>query len=374
MSSNAAPHLLIIVNTSRFFMSHRLLLAQGAKRHGYQVTVASPNDLEAQKIKLLGFTHHPLNMGRKSMNPFNEIVTVWHFVQTLKKLKPDVVHLFTVKPVLYGALAARLVGIRKIVVTITGLGFLFLKQGLVGHVLRQFVGLFYKLIIRTPRIKVIFQNHDDYKLFTERHWVHPSQAHIIFGTGVDMDRFHPVTKNNKTIQILFPARFLKDKGLLELIEAGQILKTQNLQFQLLLCGDIDSGNPSSISADELKSIESHSFVKNLGYTEDMPGAFAQADIVCLPSYREGIPLSLLEATACGLPIVTTDVPGCREVVKHGENGYLVPARDANLLAKHLAHLITDQTLRQRMGAKGRERAVQNYSIAIVVKQNLDCYH
>lgn len=360
-------------------------MAAGAAARGYRVTVASPYGPEVEKITQMGFSHYDLSMGRKSMGPFAEILTLLRFIKCIRTLRPDVIHLFTIKPVLYGTIAARLHFVPKIVVTITGLGFMFLQTGFFGKLLKNFIGLLYSIIIKSKHVKVIFQNKDDFNLFVNHKWIHPEQGRIILGTGVDTHIFSPhslknnlensLEKNleNNKVKILFPARFLKDKGLIELITACQNLYKKKLNFLLVLCGELDQGNPSSLTSSEIKNIEALPFVLNYGYCENMCAMYQHADIVCLPSYREGIPLSLIEASSCGLPIVTTDTPGCREVVIHKLNGFCVPIKNSDALEVALSQLILDSKLRSAMGEKSRERALNHFSKETIVQKNISVY-
>lgn len=357
-------------------MSHRLLLAKGAAENGYHVTVASPTGPEVKNIIQMGFAHYNLAMGRKSMGPLGELITLYRFLKCIQILSPDVIHLFTIKPVLYGALVSRMLNVRKIVVTITGLGFIFLKPGWYGKILKIFIGFLYSVTIKTKKLSVIFQNQDDLNLFTRNNWIYSSQACVILGTGVDTELFSPkpiINNDSGAVKILFPARFLKDKGLLELTAACQNLNKKNLNFILILCGELDIGNPSSLTIEELKYIETLPFIRNYGYCADMYKIYPQTDIVCLPSYREGLPLSLIEASSCGRPIVTTDVPGCREVVVDKLNGFCVPVKNVEALENALSALILDKELRIAMGAKSRERALAFFSKENIIKKNLEVY-
>lgn len=363
----------LITNTSTFFLSHRLPLANGAKARGYEVYSIAPYSLdESERIQALGFPFRPIEMGRKSMNPFYEMKTIYDIYRQLKAIKPDIVHTFTIKPVLYGTLVAHLLDIPKIIVTFTGLGYLFTAEGLKGRLFRWVAGFAFKLIL-SPRVNVIFQNHDDREMFLKNGWVSESQSRVIAGTGVDLDRFKEFSEPPLPVRILFPARYLKDKGIQELLEAGKILSDKGYLFKIVLCGKLDDGNPSSMTAEELLQWKSYDFVEEAGYQKQMEAAFRNCHIVCLPSYREGIPLALMEACGCGRPIVTCDVPGCRSVVEDHRNGYLVPVKNPTALADKLAILINDKVLREQMGHSSRQKATAEFSHIKVVKENLDVY-
>ena len=371
---NKNKTLLIVTNTDHFFLSHRIHLATGAQKSGYSVHVAAPAGHCVSQIIQMGFYFHPISMGRKSMNPFREIISIWSLYRTIKKISPNVIHLFTIKPVIYGTLVARLAGVKKIIATITGLGYMFLRQNFKGLIFRYALGKCYSFIFNSKSVSVTFQNRDDYKLFLDNNWVKIDQAHLIKGTGVDTQLFLPSSQKLEVTTIVFPARFLIDKGILELFEACKILhKEKKLKFQLWLCGDVDDGNPSSINSEQLAEMEREPFLTNKGHVKDMAKVFKEAHIACLPSYREGIPLSLLEASSSGIPIVTTDVPGCRDVVAQDHNGFLVPAKSTQELVTALEKLIQSKELRLKFGENGRSLAQKEFSTDVVVSQNLRLY-
>lgn len=366
--------LIVVTNTIGFFLSHRLHLTDGAHKAGYDICLIAPMDQNADKLKNFAVTFLPISLRRKSINPYYELRTLFQFYRHLRSVRPDVLHLFTIKPVVYGAFLARFIPIPRVVVTITGLGYVFMRSGFIGRALRQLVGGVYRQLFRHESIKVIFQNHDDQNLFLENGWIVGEKTTVIPGTGVDTIRFRPVVKQqfDKKI-IVFPARMLKDKGVVEIVEAGSFLYTKRKDFEIWLCGEVDDGNPTSLTAAQYKEFSKLPFVRARGHCADMTEIYNQAHIVCLPSYREGIPLSLIEACACGLPVVTTDVPGCREVILHGENGLLVPPQNPEALAFALQKLIEDDALRIKMGFTGRLRAEEKYAKEIVVAQNLAVY-
>lgn len=368
----------MVMNTDAFFLSHRLHLANGARCSGFEVHIAAPKGEATEKIRNLDFSFHNLRMGRKSMNPITELVSIFNLLKILVHLKPDVVHLFTIKPVLYGLLATRIVGTPKIVVTITGLGYLFLQNGFKAKLKQKIVVWLYKKLLNQGNVTTIFQNTDDRNLFLKNNWVNEINSTVIKGTGVDTQKFVPTskmgTKKNNDIVVTFPARFLKDKGLIETIEACRLIKHKyKKKFQLWLCGSIDPGNPSSVNNEFIEKLKNEDFVVVKGFINEMAHVYAQTTIVCLPSYREGIPLALIEACACGLPIVTTDVPGCREVVAHEQNGYLVPAQNINNLAECLVKLMGSEILRKKFGQTSLRKAHEEFDKEITVQQNLKIY-
>lgn len=367
-------HLVIFINTADLFMTHRQHLARAAMAKGFRMTVVCPPGPVVARLRDAGFTCRTINLGRKSVNPFSELSSCLELAAVLRELRPDILHSFTIKPVLYGTLVGRWLGTKSIVNTVTGLGFAFIDKGLKAKVLRQFLSLLYLFIFRAPNVQFIFQNQDDRQLYIDQGWVIPERTQVISGTGVDLDVFKPPQNEPALpVKILFAGRFLKDKGLLELVAAAQKLKNDGIDFRLILCGSLDAGNPNSLSQNDLSEIEKLAFVENWGHQTSMAEIYPKCHIVCLPSYREGIPLTLLEGAACGRALVATDVPGCREVVGQPEFGLMVPSREVVGLKVALQTLILDHEIRSRFGSRARTLAEQKFEKSKVVALGLDVY-
>ncbi|MGE0528704.1 MAG: glycosyltransferase family 4 protein [Bdellovibrionales bacterium] len=396
-----AKHLVLFLNSADLFLSHRQHLARGAEAAGYQVTVLCPPGPAVAEVVRLGYACATVPLGRKSASPLGEGLALLRVYRVLRQLKPDVLHNFTIKPDLYGTLAGRALGVARIINTVTGLGYVFIDQNPRARILRALLTLLYPMVFRSSRVWMTFQNGDDLEFFRRRGWADSSLCSLIPGTGVDTERFRPHAKtfvhmdihphvhtHNQTrthldttahtdtharTRILFAGRYLKDKGLGELVSACSQLWSEGLQFQLLLCGRLDPGNPNSFTESEMGEIRRQPFVTDLGFRTDMDHVYPDADIVCLPSYREGLPLTLIEASACGKPLVATDVPGCRDVVRAGENGILVPVRNAAALAEGLRQLLLDSELRDRMGTRARDLAVERFEKQRVVQMGIELY-
>jgi glycosyltransferase involved in cell wall biosynthesis len=365
--------LLLSVNTAEFFLSHRLHLAEGARAQGWDVWVLCPDGPLVSKIREKKFSVVTVPLGRKSMGLFCEVKTLIAMGKAIREVKPKVYHGFTIKNVLYGTLLCRLLGVPQIVNTITGLGFFFISQKPLIRYLRFFVGWGYRLLFASSKVQVIFQNEDDLQMFVERKWVQPHQTTVIKGTGVDLQIFYPRPEPPGAISILFPARLLKDKGILETLRAAELLKEKGYDFNLQICGNLDPGNPSSMTEAELSPWRSLDYIKINGHVHNMSEALSKCHIVCLPSYREGIPLALIEACAAGKPIVTTNVPGCRAVVTEGQEGFLVPRQNPEALALALENLLQSKELRGRMAQQARTTAEFEFAKEPVVAQNLAVY-
>ncbi len=367
------PRLLFTVNDAGFFLSHRLPIAQAAAAAGYDVQIATAPGEAAAQIRARGFAHHPVPLSRRGLNPLAELRTIWALARLYRRLRPDLIHLVTIKPVLLGGIAARLAGAPAVVSAVSGLGYVFISRGTLAAPLRAAVATGYRFAMRRRGVRVIFQNPDDRNEFLNRALVEAKDIVTIKGSGVDTNRFAPSDEPPGPTLVVLPARMLYDKGVGEFVAAARQLRQAGVEARFALVGDSDVGNPTAIPLADLQAWQDEGAVEWWGFRDDMPEVLAQAHIVCLPSYREGLPKSLIEAAACARPIVTCDVPGCREIGRDGENALLVPARDAEALVTALRRLIDDPGLRRRLGARGREIAEAEFSLERVVGQTLAVY-
>jgi glycosyltransferase involved in cell wall biosynthesis len=374
-SESPTPRILIVVNVGWFFLSHQLPIALAAMVAGCDVHVACGLDdpAEAAEIKRRGLVFHHLDVRRAGRSPVGEVKLFGQLLRLYRQLAPDVIHHVTIKPVIYGSLAARLVTQGKVVNTISGLGYVFMASGVGAQLVRTIVRCAYRLALAGPRTTTIFQNLDDRAAFIDARMVAAQQAVLIQGSGVDLDAFRPTAEAAGPVTVVLPARMLRDKGVFEFLDAATLLRNRGVKARFLLAGGIDRANPAAITEAELKEAAECAGVKWLGYCTAMPELYAACHIVCLPSYREGLPKALLEATAAGRPIVTTDVPGCREAVIDGVTGVLVPPRDGRALAEALRRLIEDADLRARMGKAARKFCEAHFGTRTVVRETLTLY-
>ncbi len=363
--------ILLFANTDWYLYNFRLSLAKDLRDQGHEVILLSPPGNFQKLLQENGFQLISFPFSRQGVNPLYEIWTLRQLIRIYHKVQPDIVHHFTIKPVIYGSLAAHFMHIRGIINSITGLGHLFIDPGLMTRLLRVVAKWLYRISLRDTQ--VIFENPEDRDIFIKNRLLKAENSHLIMGTGVDVEKFHPVNKNNDILVVLFSSRMLATKGVLEYMEAVRILKQNGFKARFALAGTTDPGNPASFNDEQIESWNQSGLVEWWGWREDMPNTLAQTDIFCLPSYREGVPNALIEACACGLPIVTTDVPGCRDVVTHGVNGLLVPVKNAPALADALETLLTHPELRQTMGIAGRETAINKFSITKVNAETLGVY-
>jgi glycosyltransferase involved in cell wall biosynthesis len=352
---------ILFANTDWFLYNYNLSLAKFLQGMGHEVILLSPAGSYVKFLEQAGFEWQKFNLSRKGMNPFSEIKIIQRLRTVMKGIHPDVVHNFTLKCVLYGSLAGKKKQV-KTINTITGLGYLFINHGIVAKIVRSFLIPVLRYALQDTT--VIFLNETDKSYYLQHHIVQPEQVSIINGAGVDVEKFQPgraEDHQNKTRNVIFPARLLKDKGIYEFIEAARITKQSHPEVVFALVGSIDEGNPSSITNKELSSWQKEGIVEWWGWQHDMVKVYHQAFIVCLPSYREGLATSLLEAAACGVPIIATDVPGCKEIVQNKETGYLVPPRNAQALASSIIYAVEHPDLLAEMGRKGRELIIRSFS-------------
>lgn len=364
----------MIVNEPWFFLSHRLAVAQAAQKQGYTVHVATRPGKTVAKINSLGFIHHELALSRSGNSVLSELGSFFAIWKLLFTLKPDVVHLVTIKPVLYGGIAARFTSVKKVVAAVSGLGTLFLAQGAKAEIKRKIGAGLYRFALRSKKVTVIFQNPDDQHMLMDFGAVKPEQAVMIRGSGVDLNTCPFVPENLSDTPVLtFAARLLFDKGIQEFVDAAQILKQRGVDATFQIVGDIDPGNLTSVTNEQLKQWAKLGHIEVLGFSEDIGSVFAASNLVVLPSYREGLPKVLIEAAACGRAVVTTDVPGCRDAITENVTGLLVPVKNADALADAIEKLILNPDLRQQMGQAGRQLAEQEFTIDKVIQQHLDIY-
>lgn len=368
------PKVLFFVAVDWFFCSHFLDRAVAAKRNGYEVVVLTHTDRHKETIENVGLRVIHLTIDRRSLNPFSSLRTLWQLIDVFRRERPHVLHQVALKPILLGGIAARLSGVRHVVNAVVGGGYVFTSTALLVRLIRPIVRMGLHFLLNPPGSRVVFENRDDLQTFVRNGQVRAQDAVLIRGAGVDVQLYPPRVNYVSTLpKVIVPARLLWDKGIGEFVQAARMLREQGIQARFVLVGDVDPGNRACIAQETLDSWKTEGAVELWGFQQDMPKVLAEADIVCLPSYREGLPKALLEGMAAGLPCVTTDVPGCREAVSDGDNGLLVPARNPEALAEALSKLINDSALRHRMGDKGRNRALSEFSSMIICQQTLRVY-
>ncbi len=374
------PRLLFLVNDAHYFVTHRAPLAKAAVEAGYDVHVAVPFTIDTVEnkpaLEVIGQTGaqmHNWDMHRSDTALLGEIRALYGAWRLIAEIAPDLLHCVTIKPVLYGGGIARLRR-RPAIFAISGLGHIFIAEGIKARLIRLVISLGYRLALGNRLSRTIFQNEDDRTLFYKLNLVPDDQTVLIPGCGVDIDKFHPAPSPPEGVTtIILPARLQREKGVHEFVAAAEILAKRGIKARMALVGYADFDRPGGIDRAQLEQWCSHEMVEWWGHSTDMPATFRKAHIACLPSYREGFPKVLVEAAACGLPIVTTDVPGCRDSVRAGETALLVPVRDAQALADALEELIADAEQRQTMGKAGRKLVETHYSEAQFIARSLALY-
>ncbi|MEN8236262.1 MAG: glycosyltransferase family 4 protein [Pseudomonadota bacterium] len=366
--------LLYLVSEDWYFCSHRLKLAATAKEKGYEVAVATRVNAHSKVIQQHGLTLFPLKHFRRAgLNPWREILTLIEIWRLYRQFKPDIVHHVAIKPVLYGSLVARLYKIPQVVNALAGMGYLFTSKKTIPRLASTLLLKVFRKIFNQKHHTLIVQNQDDERLWRDYAKVKPTRIALIRGSGVDIKQFSPSPEPEGIPIVVCASRMLKDKGIEDLAQAALILARKRIRARILLCGPADDDNPGSLSATQLRQWEQNVSLEWLGPVADMSKRYAECHIAVLPSYREGMPKSLLEAAAAGLPIITTNVPGCREVVENGRNGLLVPAQQPIALAEALGILINHSKLRQKFGRASRKKAVNEFADSLIIEQTLNLY-
>lgn len=365
--------LLFIVNTDWFFLSHRLPIAQEAINQGYEVHIATKITNKLDILKKNGLKVHPLNIDRSNSGVKTIILEFKEMFDVIRTVTPDIVHLVTIKPVLIGGIASRILNVSSVVFAISGLGYIFLDKGFKSILRKKIITFLYKIAFKHKNKRVIFQNNDDKSTLIKFSKISSKESLLIQGSGVNLSLFTQQKLNSNIPIIMLCARLLKDKGVLEFVQAAKLVNGSSIRARFVLVGEVDLKNPSSITHQDLEKWERGKIVEHWGQRDDMNNVISSANIVVLPSYREGFPKILIEAAACGRAVITTNVPGCRDAIKKDVTGMLVPAKDYKKLAIKISYLLDNPQILKRMGDAGRKRAEELFDINEVVKKHLNIY-
>jgi len=353
----------IVVNSSWNIYNFRLGLAKAFLAEGHEVIAIAPEDDYSKKLKLLGIQFESVKMENKGSNPLKDLSLIFQLYKCYKKNRPDIILQFTIKPNIYGTIAAKLVGI-PVINNVSGLGTVFLHDNFTSKIAKWL----YKFSFQFPA-KVFFQNNEDLQLFVNENLVSKSKTGLLPGSGVDTVKFAPseVKNENKEFTFLMVSRLLYDKGIIEYIEAIKTLKNRGLKATFQVLGAIDESAKLGVGKTLVKQWENEGLITYLPFTDNLIPYYHQADAVVLPSYREGTPRSLLEAGACGLPLVATDVPGCRDVVKHNLNGFLCEVKNPIDLADKIGLMAMLPKVEYRQFAKAsRKHILENFDEKMVL--------
>ena len=367
--------IVLFANTDWYLYNFRRSLALALRDAGHEVLLLSPPGEYGERLRALGVRWEALPMDRRSLNPFREFALLMHLVRLLRRERPALVHGFTIKCAVYGSLAARIARVPARVNSVAGMGYVFISDDLRARCLRPLVKLLLRLALDGKRTRLILQNPDDVGLFERSGLVDAARIRLIAGSGVDCSRFRPreQTPGVSAMRVLLASRLLWDKGIAEYVEAARRLRSEGRNLRFLIAGDPDPGNPASVPLPTVQAWAAEGAIEWLGHVDDMAALLAEVQIVALPSYREGLPKTLIEAAACGLALVTTDVPGCREVVTDGVDGLLVQVRDADVLTAAIRRLDDDRALCRRLGNAARAKALSQFDERIVIERTLAVY-
>ncbi|MBE0349646.1 glycosyltransferase family 4 protein [Pseudoalteromonas lipolytica] len=363
--------LLYIVNVDWFFVSHRLPIALEAIKKGYEVHIACGITNKQSYLESLGIHVHPIPLSRSGTSILTELATIKKLWNIVKEVNPDISHVVTIKGVVYGGIITRLLKVKSRIASISGLGYVFIDNSARVKLLKLIIKKLYGFALGKDTL-VIFQNENDKSIFVDGNIIQPSQSLLIRGSGVDLDKFKYIPEPKTIKTVMFLARLLKDKGLIEFCRAAHIIK-KSADVRFVLVGDLDPDNPNSITEDELASYTDSGIIEHWGYSQNVESVIPQAHIMVLPSYREGLPKSLLEAAACGRAVITTDVPGCRDAIEPNETGLLVKVKDSNNLAEAIFKLLDDDILREKLGQAGRKLAEESFNIDDVIATHIAIY-
>jgi glycosyltransferase involved in cell wall biosynthesis len=366
--------ILLFANTDWYLYNFRLSLAKALREQGHEVVLLSPYGRYTERLQREGFRAISFPLERRRLNPFAELKTIAALVRVYRSEQPDLVHHFTMKCVLYGSIAARWASIGAVVNALAGLGLIFSDHCLKTRLLRRIITLLCRLVLR--RTQVIFQNPEDQGAFRKHKLVADQASHLIRGSGVDTERFkprHQARKNDKRY-VLLASRLLWAKGVAEYVEAARLVRQQMPNAIFLIAGERDAGNPDAIPANVIAGWKRDGNVVLLGHCDNMQELVEKVDLVALPTYYgEGVPRILVEAAACGKPLVATQMPGCTEIVHDNENGRLVPPRDSQALARAISEILPDEIRCARMGKHSRQLACDEFAEEMVISRTFDVY-
>lgn len=377
----AKPRVLLVANTSWYLYNFRLPLLRDLREAGYAVAAVAPHDSYTALLQAEGFIVHNWLVARSSVNPFSEAHALVDLLRIYRREQPALVHHFTIKACLYGTIAAKGARIYRVINAVTGLGHVFLGTRKRSRLMRRAIRPVYKAAFMARRSTVVFQNAADQEKLIQLGITDGERAQLIRGSGVDIEHFNPaaVAKApapgafHQPLQLLFPSRLIREKGVQELLEACQRLWADAIPLQLLVAGAIDEGNRSALTAAELSTLQADSRIRCLGHVADMRAVYAAADLVVLPSWREGLSRSLIEAAAMERPIITTDVPGCRDVIDHGRSGLLVASQDARAIELAIRLLLDNPDLAHRLGKEARRKVIAEFQVSLVNESTLHTY-
>ena len=366
--------LLYVVNADWFFFSHRLNLAHKAIEKGYEVHLLT-NVTRISDENKTGIRIHHFPFSRLGVNLFKEIYAVLKLSNEIKRIQPDIVHLVTLKPIIYVGLISLITPLKSMVIAVSGMGFLFTsKNNIFFSIVSRIILILIRRIVTKNNSKIIFQNSYDQDLILKDKKSLLNKSVLIKGVGVKVNqKSYQEETVHREISVVMASRLLRDKGVIEFFEAAKIISNIRGDVKFTVAGDIDPGNPNSLTQIEFDELRKHNFINFLGHVSDMDKLFEESNIVVLPSYREGFPKVLMEASSHSKPSITTDVPGCNEVVKHNVTGLLVPPKNTQALVEAIVYLLDNSEIRKEMGKQAFLRAKKSFDEEKIIHQQLEIY-
>ncbi|HET7612919.1 MAG TPA: glycosyltransferase family 4 protein [Gemmatimonadaceae bacterium] len=365
--------ILFFIGADWYFCSHRLLLARGLHQAGYEIVVLTHVTNDGERIRKEGFRLVESTLARGSLNPLSDVRAFVGTLRAYRRERPDIAHHVGIKPILYGSLAGVMTSTPGLVNAFAGMGYLFNTTDRKARIVRGGVVAAMKALLNRRNTRVILQSEDARDSMVKTGFLAHERIAVIRGSGVDISEFVPSPEPPGVPVVVLASRMLWDKGVREFVEASRMLKARKVPVRMALVGAPDSANPSAIAVSQLEAWRDDGSVEWWGHRSDMPSVFAQCHVVCLPSYHEGVPKVLIEAAASGRPLIASDIPGCREVARHMENAMLVEPRSASALADAISVLARDKALRLRLGERGRQIAVDEFSIDDVIARTRAVY-
>ena len=374
---NFSKKIVLIGNSSWYFYNFRLPLLFDIRNNGFNLFLVAPKDEYTKILEKYGFKIYEWELNRKSINILRELKSIISLAKILRIIQPDLIHNFTIKPCIYGTFISKINQTKIVFNAITGLGHVFVSNSMPKKILRFFLIPIYKTIFNLKKNIMIFQNESDKIIFHNLGILKNSTTFIIPGSGVDIELFNSVNVKKISfqdpLQILFPARLIREKGIIELLIAFKSLLNEGFNINLILAGNIDKGNKSSLKLKEIKELKKIKNLKILGHVNNMRDLYDQCDIVILPSWREGLSKTLIEAGAMSKPVITTNVPGCKDIIDHGVNGILVPVNDPKSIELAIKFYAVNKNLSLKFGRNLRKKIEKIYDHKKINKLTIDKY-
>lgn len=365
--------IIFLSNIDRFFVSHRLPIAKQLLLDGYEVYIATEYTTYQKKLIRMGFKTYNIKFNRNSMNLFKMFVPFFQILTLLVKIKPSILHLISIKPIILGGFLPFILPIKSVVISITGLGSLYIKKSFFFILRENILNAFLRVIFILPNLNIILQNRSDLNYLIKKTGLKKNKVKIIKGSGVDLEKFKFSRITYKIPKILMASRIIEDKGVLEFIKAASYLKKKKFKAKFYLIGDVDKANPSVIHKKTVDNWIKNKLVNYVDHQQNIEMFIKRSAIVVLPSYREGFPKILMEAAAIGRPVITTNVPGCRDAVIRNVTGILVPVKNYIALAKSIEKLCKNKKKLKKIGIAARKHAIKNFNVTDIVAQHISIY-